>query len=360
MRRRPGGDPRAAAAPLSVSRGPGRHAREYWISVRRALLRAKIDRIGLGGYLHLVEGFPDFVDCITEIADEFRAIRALHQSGGPAVLPLKVAVLHCWGGLRPWTLSGHFHETYMHDLIHIDEALSGLPVEVKFISFDDAKNGALEGVDVAVNAGRAGSAWSGGDAWSDPALVTALTRWVYQGGVFLGVGEPSALAGSWGCFRMREVLGIDRDTGARVCHGRWSFDVESVPGLLPEGCGVRGLEDLYLTDGAAKVLAVDERTGLPTVTAHPFGKGCGVYLSSFQVGPANTRMLLDLMLWAGGKGLDQPWLTGDPAAECAWFPAARQLVVINNSGEARTVRVTTDTAPVTVSLPPYGIHIETR
>ncbi len=348
-------------APTFMEGGdPTRDAREYWISVRRALLRAKIDRIGLGGYLHLVEGFPDFVDCITEIADEFRAIRTLHQSGGPAVLPLKVAVLHCWGGLRPWTLSGHFHETYMHDLIHIDEALSGLPVEVKFISFDDAKNGALEGVDVAVNAGRAGSAWSGGDAWSDPALVTALTRWAYQGGVFLGVGEPSALAGSWGCFRMREVLGIDRDTGARVCHGRWSFDVETVPGLLPEGCGVRGLEDLYLTDGAAKVLAVDERTGLPTVTAHPFGKGCGVYLSSFQVGPANTRMLLDLMLWAGGKGLDQPWLTDDPAAECAWFPAARQLVVINNSGEARTVRVATDTAPVTVSLPPYGIHIETR
>ena len=35
----------------------------------------------------------------------------------------------------------------MHDLIHINEALSGLPVDVKFISFEDVKNGILKDVD---------------------------------------------------------------------------------------------------------------------------------------------------------------------------------------------------------------------
>lgn len=40
---------------------PTRDAAEYWNHVRRALLRAKIDRIGLGGYLHLLNDFPDFV-----------------------------------------------------------------------------------------------------------------------------------------------------------------------------------------------------------------------------------------------------------------------------------------------------------
>ena len=128
----------------------------------------------------MVEPYPDFCDYIEELTDEFRMIRSFHDAGKPYEIKTKVAVLHHWGKLRSWTLSGHFHETYMHDLIHINEALSGLPVDVKFISFEDVKNGALDGVDVVINAGRAGTAWSGGDAWKDDALVTILTKWVHE------------------------------------------------------------------------------------------------------------------------------------------------------------------------------------
>ena len=344
-------------APTFMEGGdPTRDARQYWVNVRRALLRAKIDRIGLGGYIHLLEGFPDFVDYIAEISDEFRAIKKLHEEGAPAVLPLRVAVMHSWGALRPWTLSGHFHETYMHDLIHIDEALSGLPVEVKFIDFNDAVSGGLEGVDVLINAGRAGSAWSGGDVWKNPELVSAVTKWVMKGGVFMGVGEPSAAPGGWGYFRLRDVLGVDRDTGARVCHGKYTFDVETVPGLIPDGAAVRGLEDIYLTDGKTRVLA--EENGLPTVTAHKLGRGCGVYMSSFQVGPENTRMLLNLMLWASGRGLEQNWLTDTPGTECAYFPASRELVVISSAEEEKTVKIATPDGAREVTLAPGGIVIE--
>ena len=118
-----------------------------------------------------------------------------------------MAVLHSWGNLRPWTLSGHFHETYMHDLININEALSGLPVQTEFLSFEDVKAGTLEGVDVVINAGRAGTAWSGGDAWHDAKLVTALNAWVAQGGVLIGLNEPSAAPGHGDYFRMARALG---------------------------------------------------------------------------------------------------------------------------------------------------------
>ena len=87
----------------------------------------------------------------------------------------KIAVLHYWGHLRSWTLSGHFHETYMHDLIHVNEALAGLPVDVDFISFEDVKAGVLDKYDIVINAGRAGSAWSGGDAWKDEDVVSVCT-----------------------------------------------------------------------------------------------------------------------------------------------------------------------------------------
>lgn len=337
---------------------PTRDAKLYWNHVRRALLRAPIDRIGLGGYLHLLEDFPDFVQYIADLADEFRTVRDLHRAGKVYTMPLTVAVLHSWGNLRPWTLSGHFHETYMHDLIHINEALSGLPVQTEFLSFEDVKAGKLEGVDVVINAGRAGTAWSGGDAWHDAKLVTALNAWVAQGGVLIGVNEPSAAPGHGDYFRMARALGVDEDTGARVCHGRWPVAADPVPGLIPEGAELPVREHLYLTDGDTRVLA--EQDGCPAIATHAFGKGRGVYLAGFSYSPENARMLLNLMLWAKGLPLNAAYLTTDSGTECAWFPDARQLVVINNTDTPRTTAVHTPEGDVTVELEPFATCILDR
>ena len=263
------------------------------------------------------------------MADEFRLIRSFHDAGEPYRIKTRVAVLHYWGSLRSWTLSGHFHETYMHDLIHINVALSGLPVDVKFISFEDVKNGILKDVDVVINAGRAGSAWSGGDAWKDEELVTALTKWVHEGGCFIGVNEPSAVEGYDTYFRMAHVLGIDEDTGARVCHGRWTFETADPEHLIPEGADVEAKENRYLTDGKAQVLLADG--GKPLITLNHFGKGLGIYLSSFQVNLWNTRMLYQLIRYAGGEGTFGSYMTDNLYTECAYYPESKKLVVINNS-----------------------------
>lgn len=339
-------------APTFMEGGnPTLDAKKYWNSVRRALLRAKIDRIGLGGYLHLVEEFPDFCDYIEKVADEFRLIRSFHDAGKPYSIKTRVAVLHSWGALRSWTLSGHFHETYMHDLIHINEALSGLPIQVSFLSFEDVKNGALKDVDVVINAGRAGSAWSGGDYWKDVELVTALTEWVYNGGTFLGVGEPSAVAGYDTYFRMAHVLGIDEDTGERVCHGRWSFQAKDEEGIIPEGASVAPKENLYLTDGKARVLMADGDK--PLLTVNEFGRGKGIYLSSFQMNLINARMLYQLIRYAGGEGISGDYMTDNPYMECAYYPQSKKLVVINNSDKEQTTKIPTPDGVQTVTAEAY-------
>lgn len=330
---------------------PTLDAKKYWNSVRRALLRVKIDRIGLGGYLHLVQDFPDFCDYIEKVSDEFRLIRSFHDSGKPYTIKTKVAVLHYWGALRSWSLSGHFHETDMHDLIHINEALSGLPVDVRFISFEDVKKGALKDVDVVINAGYAGSAWSGGDSWKDDELVTILTKWVYEGGTFIGVNEPSAAEGYDRFFRMAHVLGIDEDTGARVCHGKWSFEADDTEELLPAGATVEPKEHLYLTDGRAKVLLADDDR--PLVTINDFGKGKGIYLASFQVDQENTRMLYQLIRYAGGEGISGLYMTDNLYTECAYYPESGKLVVINNSDREQTTTIPTEKGDRTVTIAPY-------
>ena len=326
---------------------PEKDALLYWRNARRALLRQCVDRIGLGGYLHLTEGYPAFVDTITRIAEEFRRIKALQSHGAPSSLPVRVAVLHTWGALRSWTLSGHFHETYMHPLIHINEALSGLPVEVRFVSFQDVENGALSDADVVINAGRAMDAWSGGDAWKSQTLIEKLTAFVHAGGMFLGVGEPSAVPGFHTYFRMAHVLGVDLDTGARVCHGRWQSETDAEGFRVPEGLACK--PHLYLTDGKARVLA--QKDGVPQMTVHAFGKGLGVYMSDFSYSPENARALLDLLLF-GAHVARAPYLPEDARAEAAYYPSDRVLVVVNNADETVETRVTLPEGDMAVTLQP--------
>lgn len=344
-------------APTFMEGGnPTADAKVYWNRIRRALLREPVDRIGLGGYLHLVEDFPDFCDYIEEVADEFRKIKDFHKAGGVYTLPCKVAVLHSWGSIRSWSLSGHFHETYMHDLIHVNEALAGLPVDVTFINFEDIKGGKLKDMDVVINAGRAGTAWSGGTAWKDETALCELYKWVEQGGVYIGINEPSAVEGYQNYFRMAPVLGIDEDTGAKVCHGRWQYAINSVEGLIPEGAYVKSQKNRMLTDGKAKVLV--EENGLPALTIHDFGKGKGVYLAGFEVNNANTRMLLNLMLFARGEDLQQNYLPDNVETECAYYPGSKQLVVINNSDCIQTTKIPTEQGIMEFTLEPFETQMK--
>lgn len=334
---------------------PEKDAMDYWLHVRRALTRQSVDRIGLGGYLHLTDGYPKFVNVIAEIATDFRRLKDLHLQGAPYTLPCRIAVLHTWGSLRPWTLSGHFHETYMHPLIHINEALSGLPVEVRFISFEDAENGALRDVDVVINAGRAGDAWSGGEAWNSTQLVEALTEFVHQGGAFIGVGEPSAVSGYDTFLRMAHVLGVDVDNGSHACHGRWMFNTESCAKIhvAPQYLGDN--PHVYLTDSQTRVLCA--KNDVPQLTLHAFGSGYGVYMSDFAVAPESTAMLFDLLRHVShcDNGL---YIADDRRVETAYFPADKTLVALNNADETVETTVATAFGSVHLRLDPLETRFE--
>ena len=236
----------------------------------------------------------------------------------------------------------------MHDLIHVNESLSGLPFEVSFLNFDDVRGGALKNVDVVINAGYAGSAWSGGDAWKDEKLLEQVFQWVYEGGAVIGIGEPSAVEGYADYFRLAPVLGVDMDTGAKVCHGKWQFETTPVPGLLPDGCRISPRPKRYLTDPDTKVLMACGED--PVLAVHAFGKGKGIYLSSYGITPENTRLLQNLILYAAGQEWSQPYLTDNPQTECTYFPDSHVLAVINNSPAAQNTRIATGHGNVELHL----------
>lgn len=150
---------------------------------------------------------------------------------------------------------------------------------------------------------------------------------------------------------MADVLGVDEDTGARVCHGKWQFETEEIPDILVEGCSVPSRSNRYLTDRNAKVLAAHGEN--PDLVINPFGKGCGVYLGGFCESPENTRMLLNILLYAGKEKPDGLYLTDNPFTECAYYPESGRLVVINNSGETQHTSVKTEVGIRKFVIDPY-------
>jgi beta-D-galactosyl-(1->4)-L-rhamnose phosphorylase len=348
--------------PTFMSGGdPALDAKGFWANIRRGLLRTPIDRIGLGGYLHLVQDFPDFVETIEHITQEFRTLKQFHADGRPYTAPLKVAVLTAWGKLRSWVYVGHF--IHGMELYEITESLAGLPVEISFISFSDVQEGGIpQDVDVIINAGKAGTAWSGGEHWKNEKIIETITEWVANGGGFIGVGEPSACQHSSQYFQLSHLLGVDREIGQTLSKvklqnpvsGKEHFILKDVESDIDFG---KDVDNIFTLGKDTTVLA--EKDGCPKIAVHSFGKGQSVYLSGFKFAPQNTRLLHRSLYWAAGRQNEfGPWTCSNVRTDCAFYPNTKKLVVINSSDKVeKTQVVDSDGKALDVKLEPYGIQI---
>ncbi|MBE5939760.1 MAG: 1,3-beta-galactosyl-N-acetylhexosamine phosphorylase [Lachnospiraceae bacterium] len=347
----PGGNPK-----LDASR--------FWVNVRRALLRKPVDRIGLGGYLHLVEPFPDFCDYIEEIADEFRTIKELHGAGKPYTHKGKIGILTSWGSLRSWICSGHLHEHPEIDLTNLLESISGLPFDVTFLSFADISVfGIPEDVKVIINAGNADSAWSGGDVWANPMLVETLTEYIANGGGFIGVNEPTAYNTGDSYFRLSHLLGVDKDTGNRKCIGKYNYDI--TPAGSADGCisdaSVKAAtlpknDGLFVLNKDVKVLKDDN--GSVEVALNTFEKGRCVYMSGYRYSLENTALLYELLTYAGRYENPALYRSSNPYTECAYFEESKTLVVINNTESDAQTEVNTANGKLSFDLKPFETVIK--
>ena len=336
---------------------PKLDASKYWVQVRRALLRKPVDRIGLGGYLHLVEPFPDFCDYIEEVANEFRLLKSFNASAEPYTLQGKVVVLTAWGSLRSWICSGHLHEHPEVDLTNILESLSGLPVDVTFMSFDDViERGIPKDTKVIINAGCRNSAWSGGDYWKNPLLVEKITEYVANGGGIIGVDEPTATEYNGSYFQLNHIFGVERDLGTKKCIGKYAFDTKKehfiTKGMPRFGESMIEKEGVYVLNRNVEVLA--EKNGTPMITANTFGKGKAIYLSSFRFSFEATRFLFRVLCYAMNNedGINK-YVSENLMTECAYYPAIDKMVVINNGDKEEHTTIQTDKGTIHVSLKPF-------
>ncbi len=342
---------------------PTKEAVENWVQARRAILRSPIDRMGYGGYLSLAIKFPEFVDKVQEITDEFREMHC-NIAGTKAYTPkFKVAVLNAWGKLRSWQTNMVAHALWykkIYSYVGVIECLSGMSVDVAFISFDDIKkNGIPEDIGVIINAGDAETAWSGHHYWIDEEVTGKIREWVYNGGGFIGVGEPTAYQYQGRYFQLSDVLGVDRERSFTLSYTRHDKVYEKPHFILEDqkkdmDFG-EGMKYVYSTGDNTKILSMDK--GDINLAVNEFGKGRAVYISGLPYTPENVRLLLRSIYWCSHKEEDMfTWFTSNSNTECAAYLETGNVAVINNSDELQKTELYKDrNSSIKLSLKPYEI-----
>lgn len=323
---------------------PCPEAIENWLCARRALMRKPVDRIGYGGYLSLAYKFPKFVDYIEQVTDEFRLIYD-NIDGGKPYTGLKVAILNSWGKLRSWQTYMVAHALWykqIYSYFGMLESLSGASVEVTFISFKDIKeNGIPKDIDVIINAGDAGTAFSGGEEWADEKLVTMIREWVYNGGGFVGIGEPSAYHKNGHFFQLADVLGIDKELGFTLSTDKYfktaldsHFITEDRTAEFDFG---EGMKNIYARTAETEI--VEYSNGEVHISANQYGKGRGVYIAGLPYSYENTRLLMRSMFYAASKEAQyKVWYADNLLCEVHAYPDTKKYAIVNNSNETQETK----------------------
>ena len=322
-----------------------------WVTARRAIMRKPLDRIGFGGYLQLAAKFPRFIERVGEVCDEFRAI--CDAAAGAPYSGLTVGVLNAWGAKRSWMCHMVAHELWYQQVYSyqgVYEALSGLPVNVRFLSFDEVKgHGIGKDIDVILNVGDEGTAFSGGDYWNDAKFVAILRKWVAEGHGFVGVGEPTAYRKGGRFFQLADVLGVDKERGVTLSEDKYNiekkahFITEDVIGEIDYG---EGMKNVYALPGTEVLdIAISDRfkrtvnVGEVKLSANEYGEGRGVYIAGLPYSAKNARMLLRAMFWATHKEGEMKKAFADNVnVDCTYYPDSAKYALINNTNEVQRTR----------------------
>ncbi|MEG0469933.1 MAG: 1,3-beta-galactosyl-N-acetylhexosamine phosphorylase, partial [Longicatena sp.] len=312
---------------------PLKEAKVNWVTARRAILRKPVDRIGYGGYLKLTLDYPEFIDYIENICNEFRELYD-HVNNQTPHTHLKVAVLNSWGEIRRWGTHLVHHAIWykqIYSYTGVLEALSGFPFDVAFISFEDVRNNPsiLDTIDVVINVGDAYTSFSGGEE-IDESIITTLREYVYNGGGFIGVGEPLAIRKNGKFFALYDVLGVDEELGFTLNTDKYNWQEHEhfiAEQLEHENFG-EDLRNVYALDATV----VKEKNLHVNLAVNEYGEGHGVYMNGLPFSFENARLLYRSIYYAAGKAKDmKKWYCENYNVEINYYPSTNSFCVVNNT-----------------------------
>lgn len=325
---------------------PTQEAKENWVTARRAILRKPVDRIGYGGYLKLALDFLDFVDYIEKVSDEFRQLYANAKECTP-YNHKKVAIINAWGKARAWGNHMVHHALYQqqnYQYAGVVEILSGAPFDVHFVSFDEIldKKIILEEMDAVLIIGQAYTAHSGGSYWDNAKLVELFNQYVYNGGALIGIGEPSAYQKQGKFFQLKQLLGVEKETGLTLNYNKYNWEAKKhfITEELyePLDCG-EGVSNIYALDDTDIIEVHNQSVQLAT---NQFGKGRSVYIAGLPFSFENARVLLRAILWAThSENQLYTWFSSNCFVDVHAYVENNKYCVVNNTFEKQNTIIYT-------------------
>lgn len=322
---------------------PVKEAKYNWVTARRAILRKPIDRIGYGGYLKLALQFPEFLDYVEQVCNEFRTLYANVKGTTPYCVK-KVAVLNCWGKMRAWGCHMVHHALYQkqnYSYAGIIESLSGAPFDVVFINFQDILDNPaiLDDIDVIINVGDADTAHTGGEWWENPKIIEAIRGFVYNGGGIIGVGEPSGHQYQGHFFQLANVFGVEEEMGFTLGYDKYNWD-EHEHFILEDSEEVdfgEGKKNIYALPSATILVQKEKEVQM---AVNEFGKGRAVYISGLPYSFENSRVLYRAVLWSTHSEDElNRWFSTNYNVDVHAYPKNNKYCVVNNTDEPQQTTI---------------------
>ena len=258
----------------------------------------------------------------------------------------KVAVLNSWGKIRSWGCHMVHHALYQkqnYSYAGIIEALSGAPFDVCFISFDDILQNPhiLKDIDVIINVGDGDTAHTGGSIWENPKISSAIREFVYNGGGFVGVGEPSGHQFQGHFLQLADLIGVEKETGFTLNYDKYNWEEHQDHFILadttkPVDFG-EGKKSMYAYAGTEILVQREKEVQM---AVNEFGKGRSVYISGLPYNFENSRILYRSILWsAHGEAVLNQWFSTNFNVEVHAYVKNGKFCVVNNTYEPQKTTV---------------------
>ena len=327
---------------------PVGEAVQNWITARRAILRKPVDRIGYGGYLKLALKFPEFVEYVESVCNEFRELYNNIKGNEPYCIK-KVAVLNCWGKMRSWGCHMVHHALYQkqnYSYAGVIEILAGAPFDVCFINFDDILSNPkiLDDIDVIINVGDGDTAHTGGKIWENPDVSTAIRKFIYEGGGFIGIGEPSGHAYQGHYLQLATAMGVEKETGYTLNYDKYNWEEHPEHFILKDCKDTvdfgEGKKNIYAYENTEVLICHDKEVQM---AVNHYGKGRTVYISGLPYSFENSRILYRSILWStGSEGELYQWFSSNYNIEIHVYEKSGKYCVVNNTYEPQDTIIYTD------------------
>ncbi|MBQ5927053.1 MAG: 1,3-beta-galactosyl-N-acetylhexosamine phosphorylase, partial [Clostridia bacterium] len=225
----------------------------------------------------------------------------------------------------------------------------------------------LSEFDVVINAGDAGTAWSGGENWADEKVLTEVRKFVYNGGGFIGVGEPTALQRNGKFFQLSDVLGVDKECGISLGEDKHNLTAVKEHFILdgietPVDYG-EDKKNIFALDGTSIMdIVFSDRfkrnysVGEVKMATNVYGKGRSFYITGLPYSAQNAKLLYRAILWTAGKeDMDKKSYCTNPLTE-AHFYGDKYAVINNTAKEQKTFFYDIDGKEQELTLVPNEIR----